>query len=288
MKLLITGASGRLGSALQKRLEREHEVIGTDIDTLDVRDFAAVRARMTDENPSFVVHAGAWTDVDGCAEDPDRALQINGYGTQNVAVAAAQVGAPILYVSTNEVFDGQAGRSYREYDRPNPINAYGYSKWVGEQAVQTLHPRHYIVRTSWLFAHGGRNFVQAILAAAQKHPALRVVTDEIANPTYTEDLADAIVRLIATERYGVYHLVNEGSVSRWGFARAILDQAGYADKVIERISIKQWARASTPPAYAGLTNSAATQLGVQLRPWTEALAAFLHTEQLVAGSDNSL
>ncbi len=180
-----------------------------------------------------------------------------------------------------EVFDGRSGHPYYEYDAPNPINPYGYSKWVGEQSVARLNPKHYIVRTAWLFAHGGKNFIHAILNTAAAGKPLRVVTDEIANPTYNLDLAEAIAALVETGRYGVYHLVNEGACSRYEFARYCLDKAGYRDLPVERITTREWPRASIPPAYSGLHNLAGWHIGITLRPWKEAVDAFLAREGLV-------
>jgi dTDP-4-dehydrorhamnose reductase len=280
MRVLITGSKGRLGSRLGDVLTH-HTVIGIDADQLDVTDFTAVRAFVCDQRPDVVVHTAAWTDVDGCARDPQRAIVVNGFGAQHVAVAAAEIGAAVLQVSTNEVFDGASNRPYYEYDAPNPINPYAYSKFVGEQVVQRLNPRHYIVRTAWLFAHGGKNFIQAILSAAQANKPLRVVTDEIANPTYTDDLAAAIAVLIESGRYGVYHLVNAGFCSRYDFARYVLDRAGFADTPIERITRDQWSRPSTPPSFTPLENLAGAQVGLTLRDWQVAVDVFLSREGLL-------
>lgn len=280
MRVLITGSKGRLGSRLGDVLT-QHTVIGIDADQLDVTDFTAVRAFVCDQRPDVVVHTAAWTDVDGCARDPQRAIVVNGFGAQHVAVAAVEIGAAVLQVSTNEVFDGASNRPYYEYDAPNPINPYAYSKFVGEQVVQRLNPRHYIVRTAWLFAHGGKNFIQAILSAAQANKPLRVVTDEIANPTYTDDLAAAIAVLIESGRYGVYHLVNAGFCSRYDFARYVLDRAGFADIPIERITRDQWSRPSTPPSFTPLENLAGAQVGLTLRDWQAAVDVFLSREGLL-------
>ena len=281
MQILLTGADGRLGSRLLQSLTaRGHTVAGYDIATMDVTDGDAVRARLDDTRPELVIHCAAMTAVDQCAENPDRALLVNGLGTQAVAQACLTHGAAMLYISTNEVFDGRETQPYSEYDRPNPINAYGRSKWVGEQVVRDLVPRHFIVRTAWLFAHGGGNFVHAVLRAAREGRPLRVVTNEISSPTYADDLADAIARLIETGRYGIYHLVNEGQVSRYGFARQALDLAGYGDTPIEPIALAEYQRASQPPQYAALRNFAAAQLGIRLRPWQDALAAFIQAEGL--------
>ncbi|MDX2139803.1 MAG: dTDP-4-dehydrorhamnose reductase [Chloroflexota bacterium] len=281
MRILITGAQGRLGKRLAEALQPHHYVIAADRSHFDMTDWQAAHGFITHAAPDIVLHAAAWTDVDGCAKDPDRAVLINGYGTQHVALAAAAAGAAMLYVSSNEVFDGTAETVYREYDPTQPANPYGYSKWVGEQAAIRATPRHYIVRTAWLFAHGGKNFIQAILNAAGVGKPLRVVTDEVANPTYTDDLADAIVHLIATERYGTYHFVNEGYCSRYDFARFVLDQCGYADTPIEPITRADWQRASSPPPFSPLTNSAGHTVGISLRPWQDAVLAFLEQEQLL-------
>lgn len=282
MRILIVGAAGRLGSRLYELLSRTDDVIGVDLPDFDMTDFAAVQRFISEQQPEIVITTAAWTDVDGCALDPQRAIAINGFGAQNLVVATAAIGAAILYVSTNEVFNGELNRPYYEYDSTGAVNPYGYSKLVGERAVMSLNPRHYVVRTSWLFAHGGRNFLQVILNAASQGKTLRVVTDEVANPTYNDDLAEAINALVRTGRYGIYHLVNEGACSRYAFARYILDCAGYHDAPITPISRYEWHRPSKPPVYSGLANLAGASLGIRLRPWQEAVEAFLLKEGLHA------
>ncbi len=283
MRILITGASGRLGSALNAVFSaRGHDVTALSRDQLDMTDFAATRARITSAQPELVLNPAAWTDVDGCAREPERATRINGFGAQNIALAAVEVGAAVVYVSTNEVFDGRLNRAYYEYDVPNPPNAYGYSKWVGEQGTMQVNPKHYIVRSAWLFANGGKNFIQTILNAAQAGDSLRVVANEVANPTYTNDLADSIAELVESGRYGTYHLVNEGWTSRYDFARYALDRAGFTGTPMEKISTFEWNRLSTPPPYCGLVNLAGASVGVKLRPWQEAVDAFLRADGLLA------
>lgn len=278
MRILVTGAKGRLGSHLVEVLRDRHHVTGVTRQYFNIANFVAARAYIRDFKPDIVLHPAAWTDVDACAREPERAIEINGLGAQNIALAAADVGAAVLYVSSNEVFYGQLNRPYLEYDLPNPHNSYGYSKLVGERAVAAVNPRHYIVRTAWLFSHGGKNFIQSILNAVKEGKHLRVVTDEVANPTYNDDLADAIAGLVETGRYGTYHLVNEGACSRYILARYVLDKAGYEDVLIEPISSSEWPRASIPPAYTALTNLAGAMVGVKLRPWQEAVDAFLERE----------
>jgi dTDP-4-dehydrorhamnose reductase len=286
MRILVTGAAGRLGGRLVNILrEKNHHITGADVvgegvERLDITDFATTRDFITSHQPDVVIHPAAWTDVDGCAREPERAITINGFGTQHVAIGAAAVGAAVVYVSTNEVFDGTAKRPYREYDSTKPINPYGYSKWVGEQALMHLNPRHYVVRTAWLFAHGGKNFIQSMLGAAQAGKPLRVVTDEIGNPTYNDDVADAIASLIETGHYGIYHFVNEGFCSRYRFARYVLDKAGLQDTPVAPISSHEWPRASKPPLYAALENLSGKSVQITLRSWQEAVDAFMQREGL--------
>ncbi len=282
MRIAVTGASGRLGGRLVEVLSREgHDVLPADQAEFDITDRDATRAWINAARPEIVLHPAAWTDVDGCAREPRKAFEINGYGAMHVAQAAQEVRAPILYVSSNEVFDGRKRSPYVEHDTPLPVNPYGKSKWLGEQTVKQANARHYIVRTAWLFAHGGKNFIQSILNAARAGKPLRVVTDEVANPTYTDDLAEAIAQLIKTERYGVYHLVNEGYCSRYDFARFVLDNAGFADTPIQPITSKEWSRPSTPPDFSALENQAGRKIGVTLRPWQDAVLAFLEKEGLM-------
>jgi dTDP-4-dehydrorhamnose reductase len=281
MRILITGAGGRLGGELARQLQaRQHTITGVDVGQMDITDFERVQQMVAEVRPELVLHCAALTAVDYCAEHPDEALAINGYGTQAVAQACQAHDAALLYVSTNEVFDGRARAAYQEYDRPNPPNPYGYSKWVGEQLVRDLVARHFIVRTSWLIAHGGQNFVHAILSAAGAGQPLRVVTNEVASPTYSRDLAAAITALIETGRYGIYHLVNAGHCSRYTLARHVLDLAGYTGTPIEPITLAEYRRASCPPPRSILRNFAAARLGITLRPWQDAVAAFLEAERL--------
>jgi dTDP-4-dehydrorhamnose reductase len=278
MRVLVTGARGRLGSQLVNELQHHHTVVGVDIESVDITSRESVDQTFAAAQPEIVIHCAALTAVDHCAEHPDEALAVNAFGTQALALACQAHDSALLYVSTNEVFDGRTQRPYLEYDPPNPINPYGYSKWVGEQMVRDLVRKHYIVRTSWLFAHGGANFVSTVLRLAQSDQPLRMVVNEIASPTYVNDLAAAIGQLILTGCYGIYHLTNDGFVSRYAFARHILDAAGYTDVPIEQIALAEYQRASCPPEYTMLRNMAAARLGIALRPWQAALAAFLQAE----------
>ncbi len=273
MRIAITGHKGQLGRALWQTLAG-HDLFGLDLPEYDITDAEGIRRALLEFGPEVVIHTAGYTNVDGCARDPDRALRVNALGTQNVSLAARACGAVLLYISTNEVFDGNRTAPYLEYDPPNPVNPYGYSKWVGERYVEQIADRFYIVRISWLFG-GPRSFVTKILALSQERPELAVVDDELGAPTYLSDLAEAIARLIPTGRYGIYHLVNEGACSRYEFALEILRLAGQAHIPVRPISLAQFRRDSTVPPRAVLRNFAAAELGIRLRPWQEALAAYL-------------
>jgi len=272
MQIMITGANGQLGQALLRQLPG---AIGIARPAVDITEAEAVERAVAAHRPDVIIHAAAMTDVDGAAREPELAFRINGLGTQAVALAAARHGAAVAYVSSNEVFDGAAGRPYTEFDPVRAINAYGASKLAGEWFVQHLLQRFYIVRTAWVTGPGGRNFVHRIQQLADERGSLRVVSDEIANPTFVDDLAGGIARLIATGRYGIYHLTNSGFVSRFDYARRILELSGRSHVPITPITLAEFQRASTPPPFAPLDNLMAAGLGITLRPWEEALRDFL-------------
>jgi dTDP-4-dehydrorhamnose reductase len=270
MRIAITGHKGQLGQALIEALT-EDEILGLDLPEHDITQARQISDVIAEYRPDVVIHTAALTDVDRCAREPDLALQINGLGTHNVALACRRCDAALLAVSTNEVFDGHKGEPYYEHEPTNPINAYAASKVAGEVYVRLHLSRFYIVRTSWLYAKGGNNFPHKITAAAQKYGKLRVVCDEISSPTYALDLARAMGVLIHSEQYGIYHLTNEGACSRLEFARRILELAGLGDVPLEPITSDQWPRASTPPLNCVIRNLAGAQIGITLRHWDEAL-----------------
>ncbi len=269
MRVVITGARGQLGKAMQTVLSGAALIL-IDIPDWDITNpqLVPLMARL---EPDVVIHCAAMTDVEGCARNPDLAYHINAFGTQNVALACQRAGATMVHLSTNEVFDGMANQPYREFDPPRAINPYGASKLAAEQIATRLVDKLYLVRISWLFSPGGNNFVKKIVTQADKNGQVRVVTDEVANPTYAPDLAAAIARLIQTEHYGIYHLVNEGYCSRYEFAVEILKQSGRGHITVTPITSDQFPRASLPPPFTALRNSMGAALGIKLRPWQEAL-----------------
>lgn len=273
MRIVITGATGQVGRALQKVLtEQGLNVLQTP--RLDVAEHALVQ-QLSDLSPELVIHCAAMTNVDGCATDPERAFKVNAFGTQNVAHACLRCNAEMVYISTNEVFDGQSERPYTEEDPPHPINPYGSSKRSGEQmAARYLKTGLYIVRTAWVFSPGGHNFPAKIIAAADAGKSLRVVADEVSNPTYAPDLAEAIAQLIRTRVYGIYHFINAGYCSRYDFAQEILRLSGREHIPIEPITLADYPRPSTVPPFAPLVNIRGAALGLELRSWQEALKAY--------------
>lgn len=277
MRIAVTGAGGQLGRQLVAMLAERHEVHRFDHGLLDVRQPAAIET-LAAVNADVIVHAAAWTDVDGCAKDPERAFLINGVGTRNVCLACQRSGAAMLYVSTNEVFDGSGSEPYLECARVNPVNAYGRSKLAGEDYVRSLLSHWYIVRTAWIFGPGGNNFVTKILRRAHQVGALQVVTDEIASPTYTADLAHAIGRLLESGLFGTYHFTNSGVCSRFEYACEALVAAGLDRIPVQPIALRDFARASTPPLYTALRNLCGESIGITLRPWREAVHEYVEHE----------
>lgn len=272
MRILITGHKGQLGRALA---ERWPHATGLDLPEVDLTRRESLDPAVDAAQPELIIHCAAMTDVDGAARDPALAYRINGLGTQNLALAAARVGAAVVYISTNEVFDGAQGEPYFEFDATRALNPYGQSKLAGEWYVSHLLQRFYIIRIAWLTAPGGRNFVHRIIQLAQAQGVLRVVTDEVANPTFVSDLVPALAQLVETGSYGIYHLTNAGYCSRYDYARTILELSGHGHIPIEPIVLADFARPSTPPKFAPLANTTAAALGITLRPWESALQAFL-------------
>lgn len=273
MKVLITGAGGQLGRALTGVFDG-HDVVGVGRE-LDVADEPAVSAVVHGHAPDLVVHAAAWTDVDGCERDPERAHRVNTLGTWWVARACERVGADLAFLSTDHVFAGDGDRPLTEFDPVAPVNAYGRSKAAAETLVRETLARHYIVRTAWLAGPGGSNFVSAVLARARAEGRVTVVDDEVGSPTFTADLASAIRELVVTGRYGTYHRTNAGSASRFELAAAALELAGSSAEV-QRTSSDRLERPARRPAYAVLDNRHAELTGLMtLRHWRQALGALL-------------
>ncbi len=271
---LITGGGGQLGIEIVHQLDSD-TVLAPAHAQLDVTNPDAVDRFVEVNSPDLIIHAAAITGVDRCEEARANAYRTNVVGTWNVARAAARVGAEMVYVSTNYVFDGHKLGPYFEYDTPNPLSTYGLTKLFGERASRQVLARLYIVRTSWLYSKWRKNFVTTLLDAAKEGGELRYVGDQVSNPTYAKDLAAAIVRLTETGAYGVHHLVNEGATSWYGWATAVLRTLRDHAVTLEEITADEFERAATIPSNSELANETARSVGVTLRPWSDALGEFV-------------
>lgn len=273
MKVLITGSGGMLGQDVRRVGELVgHEMVALDRAALDVTDAAAVEAAFAEHRPDAVVNCVAWTDVDGAEADEAGALALNGDAARNVAAAAAQVGAAVVLPSTDYVFDGTADRPYVESDPTNPRSAYGRTKLAGERATAGANPRHFVVRTSWLFGVGGGNFVETMLALGAERDELRVVDDQVGSPTYTPHLADGLLRLAATADHGIHHMTGAGHCSWYEFARAIFERAGL-DVTVTPVTTAEFPRPAPRPAYSVLGSE--RPRAIQLPDWRDGLRSYL-------------
>jgi dTDP-4-dehydrorhamnose reductase len=282
MKVLITGAKGQLGSDLLKVFSPSHEVFGFSHQELPVEEMDAVWDKVRTIEPEVVIHAAAYTHVDDCEKNLEKAYLVNALGTRNVALASQKVGAKLVYISTDYIFDGRKKEPYLEFDPPNPLSVYGKSKLAGEWFVKNLLDKFYIVRTSWLYGLNGRNFVKTILELAENKPFLKVVDDQIGSPTYTLDLAEKIAEIIERDYFGIYHITNQGYCSWFDFAGKILELSG-VNKEVKPVKTEDFPRPAPRPKFSVLENFVLKNSGFSLlRSWEEALADFireLHGEE---------
>jgi len=234
MRVLITGAGGQLGHELV-RVFADHDVVAADRATLDIADRATTLAAVTGWRPDVVVNAAAYTAVDACETEVDRAFAVNGLGVRNLAEAGRRVGAHLVHISTDYVFDGTKPAPYDEWDPPNPQSVYGRSKLAGEQELLGT-PDATVVRISWVFGEHGANMVKTVLRLAADHPVLRFVDDQIGRPTAAADAADLVRHLVAHRAPGLFHGTNQGEVSWYGFVRAVMESAGHDPERVEPIT----------------------------------------------------
>lgn len=273
MRVLITGGQGQLGRALRTVYEAAegNEVRAPGHDELDAADTERSRAVLADFKPELLIHAGAATDVDGCETRVEEAFRANALGTRYLALLAAVQNIPLVYVSTNFVFDGRKAAPYHEWDQPNPLSVYGHSKLAGEQEVRRHAPRHFIVRTAQVYDARGRNFMRTMLRLADEgRTPLRIVDDQRGQPTFAADLAAGIATLVRTQAYGTYHLTNGGACSWYEWAGEIFRQLG-RDVPIEPVPATAFPRPAAVPANGVLENWAAAALGVTLPDWRDGL-----------------
>lgn len=278
MKVLMTGAGGLLAHAARPRLDAgRHETRAMSHAELDVTDLAAFHAAVRAFRPEWIFHFAAFTRVDDCESSPERAFLVNGLGSRNAALAAADAGASLLAISSDYVFDGAATRPYREYDAMHPINVYGDSKRAGEQAIREVGGRHVIVRTAWLYGPGGGNFVDSILKRARAGDPLKIVDDQRGCPTYTPDLALGLMRLAENAEYGLYHVAGSGEATWFDLAEAAVKEAGLGVRV-EPTTTASLGRPAPRPAYSVLDGTwFAKVAGGPLPDWRDGLRRHVHS-----------
>lgn len=273
MKVLVTGAGGMLGrDVVLAAGNAGHDVVGFGHTELDITDPRALGAKFELERPDVVINCAAWTDVDGAEESEQAALEVNGTAAGNVAAAAAAVGASVVYVSSDYVFDGSKGGAYVETDQTAPLSAYGRTKLAGEESTAATNKRHFVVRSSWLFGIGGSNFVETMLRLASTQNEVLVVRDQVGSPTYTWHLAYGIVRLIEGVEFGIHHMAAAGACSWYDFAREIFDQAKVECLVLSATT-DMLGRPAPRPAYSALESQ--REHAIELPPWRDGLSAYL-------------
>jgi dTDP-4-dehydrorhamnose reductase len=273
LKVLVTGAKGQLGSEICRAAG--FEFIAADRDALDITDPQAVSFFLSNVHPDAVIHCAGYTDVDRCETDRDAAFAVNALGARNIAIAADRIGAKLLHISSDYVFGGEELSPRREFDRQNPQNFYGYTKRASEVYVLQHCKRSFIVRTAWLYGLTGGNFVKTVIGAARSGRPLKVVDDQIGNPTNAADLAEHLLRLVRTEEYGVYHCTNNGECSWYDFAREFLRLSDLSC-TIEPCGTEDFPRPAKRPGYSALDNMMLRlTIGDKMRPWREAIADYM-------------
>ena len=287
-RVLITGDKGQLGAELKRVLSlgetelgdipeglKGSRVTGVDIDELDIANQEAVHAFIRADKPEVIINCAAYTNVDKCETETDAAMRANAVGPRNLALAATEAGAKLIHLSTDYVFSGDDPAPRSEWDIPNPQSVYGYSKLLGEQYVRQFCRRSFIVRTAWLYGYTGGNFVKIILQAARETGKLKVVNDQQGNPTNAADLAHHLLKLAATESYGLYHCTNRGECSWYEFACAFLGLSGL-EYTITPCATGEYPRPAKRPAYSSLDNRMLrVTVDDEMRSWQDAIAAYM-------------
>lgn len=289
MKILITGAKGQLGSQIINIIKKgsseigeissevkNAKIIGIDVQELDITDITATKAYIKEVKPDVVINPAAYTNVDGCETNEDLAFKVNSLGARNLARACEEIGAKLIHISTDYVFNGVGVKPFKECDEVGPQSVYGTTKLMGEEFVKQFCSKYFIVRTAWLYGYNGNNFVYTIMKAAKERGALQVVDDQRGNPTNAEDLAHHILKLATTEEYGVYHCTGEGECSWYDFASKIVELAGI-DASVSPCTSEEYKRPAKRPAYSSLDNMMLRcTVGNEMRQWEDALEVFIN------------
>lgn len=288
MKIIITGAKGQLGSQIINIIKngsseiggisnevKNAEIIGIDVQELDITDITATKAYIKEVKPDVVINPAAYTNVDACETNEDIAFKVNALGARNLAIACEEIGAKLIHISTDYVFNGVGVKPFKEYDEVGPQSVYGTTKLMAEEFVKQFCSKYFIIRTAWLYGYNGNNFVYTIMKAAKERGALQVVDDQRGNPTNAEDLAHHILKLVNTEEYGVYHCTGEGECSWYDFASKIVELAGI-DATVSPCTSDEYKRPAKRPAYSSLDNMMLRcTVGNEMRQWEDALKMFI-------------
>jgi len=281
LRILITGANGMLGSDLTAEGQKQgYDVIALTHAELDITKSSLVKETFDIYHPQVVINCAAYTKVDEAEENRNLALAVNALGVRNLALTCRENNAVLVQISTDYVFDGTKDKPWGIYDLPNPINTYGESKYLGECFLKTIGENYFIVRTSWLFGKAGPNFVKTMLKLALAKSTIKVVNDQIGCPTYTADLAKAILDLINTKAYGIYHITNQGAVSWYEFAKAIFALSGTKIELLPIDSSKYPASAERPKNSVLDTFPLEETIGYLLPSWSDALQRYLANEKM--------
>ncbi|MDD8048041.1 MAG: dTDP-4-dehydrorhamnose reductase [Thomasclavelia sp.] len=276
MKLLVTGYKGQLGyDVVNEAKSRNIEAIGVDIDEMDITDKASVNKVIKEGHYDAVVHCAAYTAVDKAEDDIDTCRKVNADGTKNIVEVCKELNIPIMYFSTDYVFDGEGTSPWKEYDKRNPLNVYGVTKAEGEEYVEA-YPKHFIIRIAWVFGKNGNNFIKTMLRLGKERGAVSVVNDQIGNPTYTYDLAKLVVDMIQTDKYGKYHATNSGDFISWyDFACEIFKQAGL-DVEVTPVDSNTFPAKAKRPHNSRMNQTKLDDNGFKRLPsWQDALSRYL-------------
>lgn len=287
MRILVVGHRGMLGTDLMAIAGEGHESLGADIDEVDIADLDSTRSLVRSLRPEAVINAAAYTDVDGCETDETLAFSVNAEGPKNLAIACRETPCSLYHLSTDYVFDGRCSDPYVEAERPNPISIYGRSKHRGEELLAKETDRFAIIRTSWLYGPGGQNFPATMLRLAEEKDELSVVDDQEGSPTYTVDLANAILALVERSCRGIFHVTNSGSCTWYGFACWLLSEAGITGVTVNPVTTSEFPRPAPRPAHSVLdTAKFSRTTGMKMRKWEDALGEFLRRIGKMENSDS--
>lgn len=283
MKVLVTGVKGQLGHDVVDELEkRNHIPVGVDIDEMDITDHKSVSKVFSEVIPDGVIHCAAYTAVDAAENNIEVCRKVNAYGTENIARACKELDIPMIYISTDYVFDGQGIRPWEPDDERNPLNIYGQTKYEGELAVQQNLDKYFIVRIAWVFGKNGKNFVKTMLNLGMTHDRLTVVNDQIGSPTYTYDLARLLVDMIESDKYGIYHATNEGFCSWYDFACEIFKQAGMDHVTVTPVDSSAYPSKAKRPSNSRMSKDELTENGFKKLPeWQDALKRYFKDNECI-------